>query len=167
MARLTEIYYIKYPDEAVDNHGVPKLYRPDGAERTDHEFPVTGGNGTVFVFTIPSVGPERTLRFNNAGDPEGTPRKPVTWTHSAETPAWITLYDPIDPPYKTLSMMVDNTNGPVERQASFNLNLYDSADRAPYILCIRKEGGAMQLDPTIVEKAPISSPEPPPGPPQG
>ncbi|HEV7509802.1 MAG TPA: hypothetical protein VGS07_33325 [Thermoanaerobaculia bacterium] len=152
MARLTEIYYIKYSDEVANHHRVPKLYKPDGLEQTNHQFHVEAFNGVVFVFTIPSDGPELTLRFNKATDPANTPRQPISWTEASE-PAWIVLYNPIDSPYKTLSLVVDSTKEPVGRQASFNLNFYDPAKSMFFALRIQEDGG-MPLDPTIIEKPP-------------
>lgn len=151
MARLTEIYYIKYSGET-DGYRVPKLYKPNGMEQTNHQFHVDAFNGAVFVFTIPSSGPEVTLRFNKANDPEATPRRPISWTETPE-PDWIVLFDPIDPPYKTLSLVVDSTKEPVGRQASFNLNLYDPEKALFFALHIQEDGG-MALDPTIIEKPP-------------
>ena len=153
MARLTEIYYIKYSNEEVDGHRVPKLYKPDGMLQTNHEFPVEPSGGAVFVFTIPSDGAEGALRFNRANDPEGTPRRPVSWIEAAE-PEWIVLYDPIDPPYKTLALVVEGSEDiPSGRQASFNLNVYSPEKDMLFSLHIQDEEG-MQVDPTIIEKPP-------------
>ncbi len=92
-----------------------------------------------------------TLRFNGAKDPETTPRQPISWTEVSE-PDWIVVYDPIDPPYKTLSLVVD-TKEPVGRQASFNLNLFDPGKTLFFALHIHEDSG-QRLDPTIIEKPP-------------
>lgn len=153
MARLTEIYYIKYSRKEVDGCRVPKLYKPDGLLQTDHEFSVEPPGGAVFVFTIPSRGAEEALRFNRADDPEETPGRPISWIQAAD-PEWIVLYDPIDPPYKTLALVVEGSEDiPSGRQASFNLNVYNPEESIFFSLRIQNEEG-MQVDPTIIEKPP-------------
>jgi|GEM_PF-3888958 len=153
MARLTEIYYIKYSNEEADGYRVPKLYKPDGLLQTNHEFPVEPSGGAVFVFTIPSDGAEAALRFNKAADSEGTPRQPVSWIEPL-APQWIVLYDPIDPPYKTLALVVEGSDDiPSGRQASFNLNVYNPEKSMFFSLRIQNDEG-MQVDPTIIEKPP-------------
>jgi hypothetical protein len=153
MARLTDIYYIKYSDEEMDGHKVPMLYKPNGLLQTDHQFAVEPSGGAVFVFTVPSDGPEAALRFNRADDPEGTPRRPVSWIEGAD-PEWIVLYDPVEPPYKTLALVVEGSDYiPAGRQASFNLNVYNPEESMFFSLRIRDDVG-MQVDPTIIEKPP-------------
>jgi hypothetical protein len=158
MAKLTRIYIIKYSGKDAGGHRVTKLYKPDGEELTDHELDVEPDDGVVFVFTVPSDGEEQTLRFNEKSDPAKTPRCPISWAvEGLAQPAWITVYDPVNPPYKTLSMVVENIDPKAERRAIFNLNLFDTLTQESFTL--RIHGAEMPLDPTIVEKAP--------GPPHG